>query len=79
MKTIFPQVHNACPDVTRLYTLSGIDSGDIDKYLYIFGTLTKIGYFFLWYQKNVEPMYFSSSEPSVLGVPLYVLEFSDRW
>ena len=47
MKTIFPQVHNACPDVTRLYTLSGIDSGDIDKYLYILGTLTKIGHFFL--------------------------------
>ena len=34
MKTIFLQVHNACPDVTRLYTLSGIDSGDIDKYFW---------------------------------------------
>ena len=33
------QVHNKCPDVTRLYTLS---------------------------------------EPSVMGVPLYVLEFSDK-
>ena len=36
MKTIFLQVHNACPDVTRLYTLSGIVL-----------TLTKIGHFFL--------------------------------
>ena len=33
------QVHNRCPDISRLYTLS---------------------------------------EPSVLGVPLYVLEFSDH-
>merc|ERR1719284_803043 len=39
LAAVLQQVHNACPDVTRLYTLS---------------------------------------EPSVLGVPLYVLEFSDR-
>eukprot|EP00092_Neocalanus_flemingeri_P035502 GFUD01038635.1.p1 GENE.GFUD01038635.1~~GFUD01038635.1.p1 ORF type:complete len:478 (+),score=118.25 GFUD01038635.1:214-1647(+) len=39
MAAVLQQVHNRCPDVSRLYTLS---------------------------------------EPSVLGVPLYVLEFSDR-
>ena len=37
--TICSQVHNQCPDISRLYTLS---------------------------------------EPSVRGVPLYVLEFSDK-
>merc|ERR1739838_222206 len=39
MAAVLQQVHNRCPDISRLYTLS---------------------------------------EPSVLGVPLYVLEFSDR-
>merc|ERR1711936_1253354 len=39
LAAILQQVHNKCPDVTRLYTLS---------------------------------------EPSVMGVPLYVLEFSDK-
>ena len=43
MKTIFLQVHNACPDVTRLYTLSGIVL-----------TLTKIGHFFLQYCNREE-------------------------
>merc|ERR550532_1903900 len=39
LAALLQQVHNKCPDVTRLYTLS---------------------------------------EPSVMGVPLYVLEFSDK-
>merc|ERR1719270_1380057 len=39
LAAILQQVHNRCPDISRLYTLS---------------------------------------EPSVLGVPLYVLEFSDH-